>query len=121
MNKTELTVNTSVAGLFRELAYAAESNNTPDFIISKKGSKISIVIDSSNGHDRFINSKETLLGLQRTTTEQVKKLPIEQRRELVKHLHVKENLTQTEIAARTLYSQKTICNDLKVLRERDEL
>ena len=121
MAKTDLTLSTSVASLFRELASAAESDATPDFSISKKGSKITITVDSPDGSERFINSKESVPGLTRATTEQVQKLPIEERRQLVKKLHVEEELTQSEIAARTLYSQKTISNDLEALRKRGEL
>ncbi len=121
MGKTDLTLNTTVASLFRYLASAAESNSTPDFSISKKGSKITITVDSADGSERFINSRENVPGLTRTTSEQVQKLPIEERRKLVKKLHVEEELTQSEIAARTLYSQKTISNDLEALRRQGEL
>lgn len=121
MGKTDLTLGTTVASIFRDLASAAESDSTPDFSISKRGAKITITIDSPDGLERIINSKETLPGLKRATTEQVQKLPIDERRQLVKRLHLDEELTQSEIAARTLYSQKTICNDLKALRDRGEL
>lgn len=121
MGNNDLTVNQSVASLFRDLATAAESDTTPDFIISKKGTKITISIDSSDGSERLINSKDTVPGLQRTTTEQIQKLPKDERRKLVKHLKVNENLSQVEISQRTLYSQKTISNDIKALRENGEI
>ena len=121
MPTTDLALNTSIAALFREMATAAESDATPNFSISKKGSKITISVDSLDGSERFINSKDSVPGLTRTTTEQVQKLPMEERRQLVKKLHLEENLTQNEMSTRTLYSQKTISNDLEELRKRGEI
>lgn len=115
-----LLPKSSIASLFRELADAAESNATPDFTIRKKGQKITIIVDSSSD-ERFINSKEVIPGINRTTIEQITKLPVEERRKLVRNLHINEKLNQTEISEKTLYSQKTISNDLKVLRDRGEL
>ena len=121
MSVNDLVVDSSVSSLIQDLVTAANSGGTGDFTVSKKGSKITVTLDSENGEERFTNSQETVPGLQRTVTERAQKLPIEQRRQLVKHLHKNEKLTQEEIKERTLTSQKTVCNDLKHLRKNGEI
>jgi 23S rRNA maturation-related 3'-5' exoribonuclease YhaM len=105
----------------RNLAIASKSIETLNYTIIKEGSEFTVKTKAVNGKEASINSHKSFPGLNIKTTEQVTKLPIEQRRELVKRLHVEENLNQTEISERTLYCQKTISNDLKVLRNRGEL
>jgi predicted transcriptional regulator len=127
MSKTDLSTVTNHEPFdelfqhFKDLAITSKSINTLDFTFTKKGSKVTLTTDSTDRENRTINSQKSFPGLNITTTEQVTKLPIEQRRELVKRLHVEENLNQTEISERTLYCQKTISNDLRVLKERGEL
>ena len=127
MSKTDLSTVTNhepfdeLFQLFRNLAITSKSIETLNYTIIKEGSEFTVKTKAVDGKKSSINSHKSFPGLNVTKTEQVTKLPIEQRRELVKILHVNENLNQTEISERTLYCQKTISNDLKFLRNRGEL
>ena len=81
---------------------------------------VQFTADSADGKQRIIKHQNSIPGLQREQTEYVQKQNPVQRRKVVKQL-VSEGMKQTEIAKRTMTSQKTISNDIKVLKEKGRL
>lgn len=59
-------------------------------------------------------------GYTETSTQYIQKQPPSTRRKTVQKM-IKQGLTQTEIAEETMYSQKTISNGVRKLKESGEL
>ncbi len=87
-----------------------------DYTLQKQGDRMVFTIDSPDGTQRMIREADSMTGLVRETTEFATKLPLVQRRKVVRQL-ADEGLTQVEIAKRTMTSQKTVSNDIEVLRK----
>ena len=102
------------------LAGQVESGAISRFQLTQEDSSITFTADSADGCQRVIKAQTHAPGLYRERTEHIQKQDPSQRRQLVKTL-VAEGMTQTEIAKRTIRFQKTICNDIKKLREDGEL
>ncbi len=81
---------------------------------------ISFKVDSPDGQNRVIRNHYKADGYSRDSEEQIRKMPPEERRNVVKKL-LDEGRTQTEIADRTMYSQKTISNDVRKLKDRGDI
>ena len=76
---------------------------------------------TGDGKSAILIEKFSVGTYSRTTTETTKRAPsIEERRKQVKALH-NHGLTQVEIAARVIRSQKTISDDIKALRNDGEI
>lgn len=116
-----VTVNKErVVTQLRELAEQVESGAISCYELKQTDSSITFTVDTADGHGRMIKHQSHAPGLLRENTEHIQKQPPHQRRKLVKTL-VAENMPQTEIAKRTMTSQKTISNDIKRLKEDGEL
>lgn len=107
----------NIASTLRALATGIEQGTVGHYEIrqSSDGS-ITVKADSSDGKARIIQSQTQLKGFTHTSTEHIEKLKPEERRETVKVL-IEKGYTQTEIAEKTLYSQKTISNDVERLKK----
>jgi DNA-binding NarL/FixJ family response regulator len=112
---------TNVANILRALASGIEQGTIGHYEIhqSSDGS-ITVKADSSDGKARVIQSQTQLEGYTHTSTQHIEKQKPDARRRTVKKL-IKQGLTQTKIAEKTLYSQKTISNDVRKLQEDGEL
>ncbi len=91
-----------------------------DYSFQKQGNRVTFTVDSPDGTQRMIRESNATTGLVRETTEVATKLPLLQRRNLVKTL-VDDGLTQLEISKRTMTSQKTVSNDIAALRDKGRL
>lgn len=93
-------------------------HNIDNYEISKKNNKTTIKVDSNDGKERKIFSYEEQGESYSTYTQtHSKRTPMKERRELVSKLH-SQGKSQSEIAAITMYSQKTISNDLQVIKNK---
>jgi DNA-directed RNA polymerase specialized sigma24 family protein len=111
-----VTINKErVATQLRELAEQVESGAISCYELKQTDSSVTFTVDSANGQERMINHQDHIPGLRREQLEHIQKQSPQQRRELVKTL-VAENMPQTEIAKRTMTSQKTISNDIRRLK-----
>lgn len=119
-NDLVMANNARVAAKLRELAEQVQSGEIRGYEFKQTDSTVSLTVDSADGNQRIIRQKTFLPGLTRNNTEQIKKQPAVERRKLVKYL-AQEGMTQTEIAKRTMYSQKTISNDINKLKANGEL
>lgn len=122
-SQNELMVQTklSVTNTLRTLADAIEEGAIKEYKI-EQNSDGSIVVkaDSSDGMNRLIQTQKVTEGYSRSLVEHIQKVPAEQRRQTVKQL-IEEGFTQTQIAEKTMCSQKTISNDVKQLRNDGDL
>ena len=122
-SQNELMVQTklSVTNTLRTLADAIEEGAIKEYKI-EQNSDGSIVVkaDSSDGMNRLIQTQKVAEGYSRSLVEHIQKVPAEQRRQTVKQL-IEEGFTQTQIAEKTMCSQKTISNDVKQLRNDGDL
>lgn len=112
---------TSVANTLRALATGIEQGTVNRYEIhqSSDGS-ITVKADSSDGKARVIQTQTQLEGYTHNSTQHIEKQKPDARRRTVKQL-IEQGCTQTEIAEKTMYSQKTISNDVKKLKENGEL
>ncbi|WP_336949227.1 HTH domain-containing protein [Acinetobacter junii] len=112
---------TNVANTLRALAAGIEQGTVSNYEIhqSSNGS-ITVKADSSDGTARIIQTQTEMDGYTETNTQHIQKQPPATRRKTVQKM-IKQGLTQTEIAEKTMYSQKTISNDVKKLREIGEI
>ncbi len=112
---------TNVANTLRALASGIEKGTIGHYEIhqSSDGS-ITVKADSSDGKARIIQNQMDLEGYTHTSTQHIAKQKPDARRRTVKKL-IKQGFTQTEIAEKTMYSQKTISNDVRKLQEDGEL
>jgi len=91
-------------------------DNISDYEITRKNNKTTIKVDSKDKTERKIFSyEEQGSSYNSTTITNTKQMSIEERRELVKKLD-SEGMSQSEIASKTMRSQKTISNDLKAIK-----
>jgi DNA-binding NarL/FixJ family response regulator len=105
----------------RELAKAIENGTVSRYKFSQENvGRICFQADSPDGTQRVIQTQQNANGYQRISTERIQKQSPVERRQIVKQL-IDEGHTQSQIAQRTLYSQKTISNDVRRLREDNEL
>lgn len=122
-SQNELMVQTklSVTNTLRTLADAIENGAIKEYKI-EQNSDGSIVVkaDSSDGMNRLIQTQKVTEGYSRSLVEHIQKVPAQQRRQTVKQL-TEEGFTQTQIAEKTMCSQKTISNDVKQLRNDGDL
>ncbi len=112
---------TNVANTLRALASGIEQGTVGHYEIhqSSDGS-ITVKADSSDGKARVIQSQTQMEGFTHTSTQHIEKQKPDARRRTVKKL-IKQGLTQTQVAEKTMYSQKTISNDVRKLQEDGEL
>ncbi|MGK9419280.1 winged helix-turn-helix domain-containing protein [Pseudomonas cedrina] len=115
-------VNSADAMVAKQLSDLAKiiQQGGVDYTVQKKGDRMVFTVDSPDGTQRIIREADSMTGLVRESTELATKLPASQRRDVVKQL-ADEGLTQIEIAKRTMTSQKTVSNDIKVLKGAGEL
>lgn len=110
------TVNT-----LRNLANAIEAGEIRDYSLQQDSNgSITVKADSKDGKSRLIQTSQTMDGYSSVSTEHVEKMPPKKRRKVVLKM-AKEGKTQTEIAEKTIVSQKTISNDIAKLREQGKL
>lgn len=120
-NELMVQSKTNVANTLRTLASAIEAGTVSRYEINQTSDgSITVKADSSDGAARVIQTQKAIDGYTKTSTEHIQKLPAQQRRATVKSL-VQEGLSQTQIAEKTMYSQKTISNDIRKLRNDGEL
>jgi len=121
-NKGLVTIaQENASNTLRSLAQAIKNGTVSNYEFSQASDgSIRFQADSPDGTQRVIQTQQNANGYQRTSTERIQKQSPEDRRQTVKHL-IGEGLTQSQIAQRTLYSQKTISNDVRRLREDGEL
>ncbi|MCP1338050.1 hypothetical protein NJR55_00460 [Idiomarina sp. M1R2S28] len=120
-NELMVQSKTNVANTLRTLASAIEAGTVSRYEINQTSDgSITVKADSSDGAARVIQTQKAIDGYTKTATEHIQKLPAQQRRTTVKSL-VQEGLNQTQIAEKTMYSQKTISNDIRKLRNDGEL
>jgi DNA-binding NarL/FixJ family response regulator len=112
---------TNITNTLRALANGIEQGTVSHYEIhqSSDGS-ITVKADSSDGMARVIQSQTRLEGYTHTSTQHIEKQKPDARRRTVKEL-IRQGYTQTKIAEMTMYSQKTISNDVRKLREDGEL
>ena len=117
-----MLVNSADAMVAKQLSDLAKiiQQGGVDYTVQKKGDRMVFTVDSPDGTQRIIREADSMTGLVRESTELATKLPASQRRDVVKQL-ADEGLTQIEIAKRTMTSQKTVSNDIKVLKGAGEL
>lgn len=112
---------TTATTTLRTLADAIEAGNVSRYEINQTSEgSITIKADSSDGKSRMVRTQKEADGYTRISTEHIQKLSAEQRRKTVKTLS-REGMNQTQIAERTMYSQKTVSNDLRMLRDQGEI
>ncbi|WP_157174324.1 hypothetical protein [Thiocystis violascens] len=111
----------NIANTLRALATGIEQGTVRNYEINQSSNgSITVKADSSDGKARVIQTQTQMEGYTHTSTQHIEKQKPEARRKTVKKM-INQGLTQTEIAEKTLYSQKTISNDVKKLREDGEL
>lgn len=110
-----------IINILQTLTAEIEQGTIRSYEISQSSSgSITIKADSSDGAARFIQIQTEMPGYTESITQKIKKQSPDVRRDTVQKL-TKQGLTQTEIAERTLYSQKTISNDIRKLKESGRL
>ncbi len=108
---------TNIANTLRALATGIEQGTVGHYEIHQSSDgTITVKADSSDGKARIIQSQTQLEGLTHTSTQHIEKQKPEARQRTVKAL-VEKGHTQTEIAEKTMYSQKTISNDVAKLKK----
>ncbi|MDI1232594.1 MAG: HTH domain-containing protein [Methylobacter sp.] len=113
---------TNVANTLRNLASAIEAGTVSRYEIHQTSDGlITVKADSSDGTKRMIQTQKSIEGYTKTSNEFIQKQPPQIRLETVKKLVLEEKLNQSQIAERTMYSQKTISNDIKKLRNLGEI
>ena len=121
IDKFALTTRTNVATQLRTLAELVESGTIKNYQITQDTNSITFIADSADGRTRVIKNKNQVASLRRESTEIVEKPESpKERRKIVSTLHL-EGKSQTEIAKRTMSSQKTVSNDIRWLKERGKL
>jgi DNA-binding NarL/FixJ family response regulator len=114
---TQLSSAKTTADTLRKIADGIESGQISDYEITQTGKGfVNFMIDSSDGQDRLIQQHKVIKGVSRKTIETISKQTKDDRLDTVRELF-NEGMTQEEIAKRTMTSQKTVSNDLKILRE----
>ena len=88
-----------------------------NFDISRKNNKTTVKVDSEDGNSRTIVTFERQRNFTQTTVTNSSKGTIQERRELVSNLR-KAGKSQSEIASMTMVSQRTIANDLKIIKKK---
>jgi DNA-binding NarL/FixJ family response regulator len=111
-------VNISVVKILQALIEQGTVDNYK--ICQSSDGSITVKADSSDGMARIIQSQTQLEGYTLTSTQHIVKQKPDARRRTVKELF-KQGYTQTEIAEKTMYSQKTISNDIRKLKKDGEL
>lgn len=98
-----------------DIARMIQSGQVSAWSLEKRHNGVVKFHGTAPNGDGIIVEKKTAGGYSRTTTETMNKpATIAERRERVRELRG-EGMTQTEIAKRTGYSQKTISNDCDAL------
>lgn len=111
----------NIPNTLRRLAHAIESGQIKKYALSQDSDGLTTVtIDSSNGKQRIIQTQQNQEGYNKVSTECITKQNLEIRRNFILSL-VNDGLNQTEIAERTMVSQKTVSNDIKKLKESNKL
>lgn len=111
----------NIPNTLRALANAIESGQIKNYEFSQNSDGLTTVkVDSSDGKQRMIQTQQDQEGYNKVSTEYIKKQEPKIRRDVVLNL-VNEGLNQTEIAEKTMVSQKTVSNDIKILKEKNKL
>lgn len=119
--KNELIAQTNISDMLRDLANKIESGQIKNYELYQNSDGFTTVkIDSSDGEQRMIQKRQGQDGYNKVSTEYIKKQASEERRNVVLTL-VNEGLKQTEIAEKTMVSQKTVSNDIKILKKSNQL
>lgn len=115
MKKEIQTTNTNpIKGALENIL--SNLDNISDYEIKQKNNKTTIKVDSKDKTERkIITYEEQGANYNSTTITNVKEMSIEERRKLVKKLD-SEGMSQSEIASKTMRSQKTISNDLNKIK-----
>jgi DNA-binding NarL/FixJ family response regulator len=112
---------TNIPNTLRTLANAIESGQIKHYEFNQNSDGFTTVkVDSSDGEQRMIKTQQEQDGYSKVSTEYIKKQTPESRRHIVLNL-VNEGLSQTQIAEKTMVSQKTVSNDIKILKESNKL
>lgn len=111
----------SVAKQLRSLADMVETGEVSRYSISQDKHSISFTADSADGTSRLIRRRHEINGLHRETSEHIQKNTSRTKRRQVVAALCAENLTQVEIAKRTMTSQKTVSNDIRWLKDHGKL
>jgi len=112
---------TSAVRTLRTLASAIESGDISKYDISQSSDgSITVKADSSDGNQRMIQTQTDMNGYSKLSTEHIQKQTPRARRKTVLKM-TEEGLSQTDIAEKTMVSQKTISNDIAKLREKGKL
>lgn len=119
-NSLILIEKKQVSNMLHTLAKKIESDEIAEYELKKTKNSMSLTIDSQDGKQRLIIKETQYVGFTRQQTELVEQQSPNERRKTVKAL-AQEGLSQTEIAERTMRSQKTISNDIRKLKEDGEL
>jgi len=119
-NLIETQSKTNIVNTLHTLAEAIEKDAISNYEIQQTKETIIIKVDSLDGQERIIQEHTKIDGFSHHSTTRIRKPKPDERLKIVKTL-VKQGLTQTDIAKKTMYSQKTISNDIKKLKENNEL
>lgn len=112
---------TSAVRTLRTLASAIESGDISKYDISQSSDgSITVKADSSDGNQRMIQTQTEMDGYSKLSTEHIQKQTPKARRKTVLKM-AEKGLSQTEIAEKTMVSQKTISNDIAKLRSKGKL
>jgi len=112
---------TNIANTLRALASGIEDGTVSNYEINQSSNGcITVKADSSDGKARVIQTQTQMEGYTQTSTQHIEKQKPEARKRTVKKM-IDEGLTQTEIAEKTMFSQKTISNDIKELKYNGDL
>lgn len=112
---------TSAVNTLRTLASAIESGDISRYDISQSSDgSITVKADSSDGSQRMIQTQTDMDGYSKSSTEYIQKQTPKVRRKTVRKM-TEKGLSQTEIAEKTMVSQKTISNDIAKLRKKGKL
>jgi DNA-binding NarL/FixJ family response regulator len=99
-----------------QLQKAVQESQISSFEIKNDGATTTVIINSLDKKERIIDTKYSVKGYNESTLIRIKKTNPTDRKEIVKKLY-EEGKTQSEIAQKTLVSQKTISNDIKKLKK----
>ena len=98
-----------------------ENGNLRNIKMSYENNSFEFHAVSSDGKEKIIIKKQYIPGIALENKILIQKPnSIEERRERVLHFH-KEGLSQTKIADLTMTSQKTVSNDIKLLKDTGKL
>ncbi|MGG7055284.1 hypothetical protein, partial [Nitrosomonas sp. ANs5] len=112
---------TNIANTLRALATGIEQGTVSHYEIKQSSDgSITVKADSTDGKARVIQTHSEMEGYAHSSTQHIEKQKPEARRRTVKKM-IESGLTQTKIAEKTMYSQKTISNDVRRLKEDGEL